>query len=154
MAGRGCILALAMLAACAATPSTPQRFAFVVEVGLSPRATAQLAATGGGLIVLASYYGVPKQAGQANPVSQVASESVLVPGAGAAHLTGAGLTREALDRLAGPPFVNVNVAAELSSPDNLLVCDYFDGPLARATAGPVLLRCALAEEKAEAQAKS
>lgn len=159
MAGRDCMLALcilapALLAACAATPPAPQRFAFVIEVDLSPRATAQLAGTGGGLIVLASYYGLPKQAGQANAPSQFASESVLLPGAGAAHMTAAGLTREALDRLAGPPFVNVNVSAELSSPDNLLVCDYFDGPLAHAIAGPVVLRCALAEEKAEAKAKS
>lgn len=156
-AERFCAL-IVLLAGCAAAPA-PQRLDFDVAVRLSPPAAARLAAQGEGLTVLASYYGAPKPGAEihADPIGQIAlaSESATLSTAGTAHLTGAGVSPEALGWLAGPAYVNVNVySARLSNPDNLLACDFFDGPLSHATAAPVALDCTLIAERVATRARS
>ena len=50
--------------------------------------------------------------------------------------------------------VNVNVySARLSNDDNLISCDFIDGPVSDLTTTPITLRCALIEEGIEAELK-
>ena len=50
--------------------------------------------------------------------------------------------------------VNLNVAsARKSSSDNLLGCDFIDGPLSKVQKQPVTLHCALIEENYDTELK-
>jgi hypothetical protein len=139
-----------------AVPATAQGdMGFDVDVTLSKKAAAKLAAEKEGIVVFASYYGDPKRSAEkhANEIGQIdltpQDEEVAIPGTGGrAHISGAKVDTKRLDWLAGPAKVNVNVAsARKSSSDNLLNCDFIDGALADVRKAPVTLHCYLIEEK-------
>ncbi|WFP78431.1 hypothetical protein [Mesorhizobium sp. WSM4906] len=143
-------------------PATAQSdMGFDVDITLSKNAAAKLAAKKEGIIVFASYYGDPKRNAKkhVNEVGQISlgrqDEQVEVPGTGGhAQISGAKIDRKRLDWLAGPVKVNVNVAsARRSSSDNLLACDFIDGPLSDVQKGPVTLHCALIEEHYDTELK-
>jgi hypothetical protein len=69
-------------------------------------------------------------------------------------ISGAKVDTKRLEWLAGPPKVNVNVAsARKSSSDNLLACDFIDGPLSAVQKQPVTLHCAWIEENYDTELK-
>lgn len=127
---------------------------FDVNITLSIKAAAKLAMSKERIVVLASFYGDPKRSDvkHANEVGQIdlspKDETVEISGAGGnAHITGATVEPERLQWLHGPSKVNVNVAsARKSNSDNLLDCDFIDGPLADIRKVPVTLHCYLIEE--------
>jgi hypothetical protein len=119
-------------------PATAQDgMGFDVDVTLSRKAAAKLAAEKEGIVVFADYYGDPKRSARkhANEIGQIdlnqQDETVEIPGAGGhARISGAKVDKKRLDWLAGPAKVNVNVAsARKANPDNLLACDLIDGAL-------------------------
>ncbi|TKB89752.1 MAG: hypothetical protein E5W81_07400 [Mesorhizobium sp.] len=150
-------IAASALLACVASATTQGDMGFDVNVTLSKKAAARLAAKKEGIVVLASYYGDPKRSAgkHANEVGQIdltpQDEEVEIAGtAGHAHISGTKVDTKRLDWLAGPPEVNVNVAsARKSSPDNLLSCDFIDGPLSDVQRKPVTLHCGLIEENVD-----
>lgn len=130
-------------------------FAVDVEVALTPRAAAKLAAAKEGVVVDAAYSGAAAKGAEkrTNEVGLIdlGREKIVLPAAaGTAHLSGTVVRPKQLNLVDGPVSVNVNVySARRSSKDNLLACDFFDGELARARKAPVALRCALIEENVE-----
>ncbi|ESW79891.1 hypothetical protein [Mesorhizobium sp. M0159] len=134
---------------------------FDINVTLSKKAAAKLAAEKERIVVFASYYGDPKRSAEkrVNEIGQIdltpQDEEVEIPGtAGHAHISGTKVDTKRLDWLAGPPEVNVNVAsARKSSPDNLLSCDFIDGPLGDAQRKTVTLHCGLIEEHVDTKLK-
>lgn len=146
----------------AAVPATAQgNMGFDVNVTLSKKAAAKLAAEKEGIVALVDYYGDPKPSAEkhANEIGQISleqqNEQVAIPGTGGhAHISGAKIDMKRLDWLSGPPNVNVNVAsARKSSSDNLLGCDFIDGPLSDVQKQPVTLHCALIEENYDTELK-
>lgn len=146
----------------AVVPATGQGdMGFDINVTLSKKAAAKLAAKKEGIVVFASYYGDPKRSAEkhANEVGQISleqqDEEVEISGTGGhAHISGAKVDTKRLDWLAGPAKVNVNVAsARKSSSDNLLGCDFIDGPLSDVQAEPVTLHCGLIEENLDTKLK-
>ncbi|MER9597080.1 hypothetical protein [Mesorhizobium sp. M0244] len=154
-------IAASVLLACAVPATAQGDMSFDVNVTLSKKAAAKLAAEKEGIVVFASYYGDPKRSAEkhANEVRQIdltpQDEQVGIPGtAGHAHISGARVDTKRLDWLAGPPEVNVNVAsARKSSADNLLNCDFIDGPLSDVQREPVTLHCGLIEENVDTKLK-
>ncbi|MER8379457.1 hypothetical protein NKJ09_25645 [Mesorhizobium sp. M0189] len=150
-------IAASALLACAVPATAQGDLGFDVNVTLSKKAAAKLATEKEGIVVLASYYGDPKRSAEkhANEVGQIdltpQDEEVEIAGtAGHAHIGGTKVDTKRLDWLAGPPEVNVNVAsARKSSPDNLLSCDFIDGPLSDVQRKPVTLHCGLIEENVD-----
>lgn len=148
-------IAVAMLLAWAVPATAQGDMGFDVDVTLSKKAAAKLAAAKEAIVIFASYYGDPKKGAEkhANEIGQIdltpQDEQVAVPGTGGqVHISGAKVDTKRLDWLAGPAKVNVNVAsARKSSPDNLLACDFIDGALADVRKAPVTLYCYLIEEK-------
>lgn len=128
---------------------------FDVNVTLSPKAAAKLAAEKEGIVVFADYFGDPKRSAKkhANEIGQIdlnqQDETVEIPGTGGhAVISGAKVDMKRLDWLAGPAKVNVNVAsARKSSLDNLLACDFIEGAVADVRQAPITLHCYLIAEK-------
>lgn len=149
------IFAASVLLACALPAIAQGDMSFDVDITLSKKAAAKLVAEKEGIVVFASYYGDPKPSAEkyANEVGQIdltpQDEEVEIPGSGGrAHISGTNVDAKRLDWLAGPAKVNVNVAsARKSSSDNLLNCDFIDGPLADFRKAPVTLHCYLIEEQ-------
>jgi len=148
-------IAATFLLTCSAPAASQGDMGFDVKVTLSRKAAAKLAAEKEGIVVFASYYGDPKPSAEkhADEIGQIdltpQDEEVEISGAGGrAHISGAIVDAKRLDWLAGPVKVNVNVAsARKSSSDNLLDCDFIDGPLADVRETPVTLHCYLIEEE-------
>lgn len=71
---------------------------------------------------------------------------------------------QGLELIEDEPFVNVNIFSGQNLPDaaedeetggeNVLSCDFFDGPLAHAKAGTIALTCGLISEDYQSQVKS
>ena len=149
------MIAATMLLACAVLATAQDEMGVDVNVTLSKKAAARLAAEKEGIVVFADYYGDPKRSAEkhANEIGQISleqqDEEVEIPGTGGhAHISGAKVDTKRLDWLTGPAKVNVNVAsARKSNPDNLLDCDFIDGALAEVRKAPVTLHCYLIEEK-------
>lgn len=154
-------IAVPLLLACAVPATAQDDMGFDVNVTLSKKAAAKLAAEKERVVVLASYYGDPKRGAEkhANEIGQISleeqDEQVAIPGTGGpAHISGAKVDIKRLDWLAGPPKVNVNVAsARKSSSDNLLGCDFIDGSLRDVQKQLVTLHCALIEENYDTELK-
>ena len=73
---------------------------------------------------------------------------------GTVKITGEKVNADRLQWTEGDVMVNVNVySARLSSDDNLINCDFIDGPLP-AVSAPVTLHCALIEEDIETMLNS
>ena len=106
------------------------------------------------LVALVSYYGNPtKQAVRhADEVGHIQlptnTSAIKLPlGETWVHISGQQVRRERLAWIRGPIMVNVNVVSgRHSSPDNLLSCDFIDGPLTDVQKTPVKLNCGLITE--------
>ncbi|MER8594580.1 hypothetical protein NKH33_23910 [Mesorhizobium sp. M1182] len=154
-------IAASVLLACVVPATAQTDMSFDVNVTLSKKAAAKLAAEKEGIVVFASYYGDPKPsaAKHANEVGLIDltphDEEVEIPGTGGhARISGAKVDAKRLDWLAGPPDVNVNVAsARKSSSVNLIGCDFIDGPLSNVQRAPVTLHCGLIEEHVDTKLK-
>jgi len=150
-------VAASVLLACAVPATAQGDMGFDVNVTLSKEAAAKLAAGKEGIVIFASYYGDPKRSAKkhTNEVGQIdltpQDEQVEIPGTGGhAHISGSRVDPKRLDWLAGAAKVNVNVAsARKSSSDNLLDCDFIDGPLSDVQREPVTLHCGLIEENVD-----
>lgn len=130
-----------------------------INVTLSDRATARLASDKESIIAFASYSAEPKKNAVATATKADAigpdgmvdltptQESVEISGkGGAARITGKNIDAKRLSWITGPLHVNVNVAsARKSSADNILDCDFIDGPLKKVQEAPITLRCGLIE---------
>lgn len=153
------LAALALLAAAspalAGHAAPKDRYGFDVDIVLSPKAAATLAARHEGLFLFASYAGAPKkwaakyvdQIGQIDLVGH--SVGMNAPGrSGLVRFKGPTIATKRLTMIQGPVLVNLNVAsARKSGPDNLLDCDFIDGKLADVRRhSPIALRCGLIEE--------
>ncbi|MBE2241905.1 MAG: hypothetical protein IAE86_04060 [Burkholderiaceae bacterium] len=141
-------------------PLTLEPFGFTLRITLSDKAAQRLRKTDEGITVDARYYGdpTPGAARHADEVGQIdlGTERVFLPGrAGTAHVSGSKLRADRLDWTEGDVKVNVNVySSRRSSSDNLLACDFIDGPVAQVVrAQPVALHCALIEENAETRVR-
>lgn len=136
-----------------------QSFGFSVDLGFTQAALDTLTRQGEEVIVSASYYADPTPEGKehANEIGQIdlGSEDVQVPAApGRVEITGSDVDTDSLQWTQGDVMVNVNVySARLSSDDNLLSCDFIDGPLSAVSNSPVTLRCALIEENFDTELK-
>lgn len=148
--------AMATTAPVAKPVASEKDLGFDVNVTLSSKAAAKLAAKKEGIVVFATYYGDPKKGADkhTNEIGQISvstsDENVGISGAGGrAHISGAKVDPKSLDWVAGPLKVNVNVAsARKSSSDNLLDCDLIDGPVANVRKNaPVEMHCYLIDEK-------
>lgn len=132
-----------------------------VNVTLSEKAAAKLAADKEGIVVFASYYGDPKKTAEkhADEIGRIdltpKDEEVEIPGKeGQARISGKTVDAKRLEWLAGPVMVNVSISsARKSSSDNILSCDFIDGPLSDAQKKPVTLHCGLIEEGMETKQK-
>ncbi|WP_159589738.1 hypothetical protein [Chelativorans xinjiangense] len=148
-------IATTMLLACSLPAMAQGDMGFDLEVTLSEKAAAKLAAEKEGIVAFASYYGDPKRGAEkhADEIGQIdltqQDEEVEISGSGGrAHISGAKVDTKRLDWLAGPAKVNVNIAsARKSSSDNLLDCDFIDGALADVRKAPITLHCYLIEEE-------
>jgi hypothetical protein len=156
---RNLVLCVA-LALGAGVASAAGDFGFDLEVSLTPMAAETLGRTDEGIVVSAWWYADPKAGADAhtNPVGLIDigfEEHELEAMAGTVRIGGAGVDTGALAHIGGPVMVNVNVySARRAGPDNVLDCDFFDGPLTNAMARPVALRCGLIEEHIKTEAKS
>jgi hypothetical protein len=151
---RGFSLACGLMAIVATTTlAAPGPFGFTVDVTLSPKAAARLAALHESITIAASYYGDPAPAAMrhADEVGQInlGRQEVEISGAGGAGVVdGSGVRRARLAWLAKPePEVNVNVySSRHSGPDNLLDCAFFQDLVSVAARHPVQLACKLIGE--------
>ena len=146
------VFGFSLLLAIDSPAAVENNFAFDVQVLLSPKAAAKLAALSEKIVIAATYSGepVPSAEKHANQIGQIdlGAEHAEVPGKSATvHITGDKLKRERLVWIKGPVLLNVNVySARHSGPDNILSCDFFDGNLREAAAKPLALHCALIVE--------
>lgn len=147
-------LVFCLLSAMARSAPASDRYGFDLDIVLSPKAAATLAARHEGLYLFASYYGDPKPGATkyADEVGHIdltrGSTSHTIPGhSGPVHFTGPELAAKRLAMIDGSVMINLNVAsARKSSPHNLLSCDFIDGKLADVRKAPVALHCGLIEE--------
>lgn len=143
------LLALGSMAT--SMPASAQEDAgFDVNIVLSEKAAATLAARGEGMVIMVSYYGWPKPSAKkhGDEVGQIGfgpDRQIEIPGkAGQYHVPAVKLDPQRLGWLEGPVQVNVNIAsARRSDPDNLLDCEIIDGPLAEARKATRTLPCRL-----------
>lgn len=158
--GARIMLAAGALALAAFPAAADETLGFDINVTLSEKAAATLAARKEGIVAFASYYGDPKRSAEkhADEVGQIdltpRDEEVEIPGSGGrAHISGANVDQKRIDWLAGPVKINLNVAsARKSGPDNLLACDFIDGALADVRKAPITLHCSLIEENPDTKA--
>ena len=143
---------VAATAPAATAPSaTAKAFTLRVDVTLSAKAAARLASPSEGIVVAASFGGEPTPAARSHAGEDghvdLGSRKVEIPGRdGEAVLHGSTATTP-LQWIQGPVQLNINVfSARHSSPDNLLSCDVFDGPLEHALGHAIPLHCSLIRE--------
>jgi hypothetical protein len=138
----------------APTPAEPA--AFAVDVTLSDAARQQFAHSDETVIVSARYYGEPAEGIPANAVNEVGQvdlghTEVELHGGGRARFDGSAILPSRRTWISGGPQVEVSVfSGRNSSPDNLLDCDPYQGPL---PGEPLAINCRLigGEESAAAQ---
>ena len=133
--------------------------AFSVQISLSQKAEAKLAALHENMIVSASYSGDPTPGAEkhADEIGRIplGIESIETPGkAGTVRVPGTKIKRNHFAWVKGSVLLNVNVySARRSGPDNILACDFFDGSLQDAVSKPVSLHCSLITESTETKHK-
>ena len=134
-----------------ASSGTAKAFTLRVDVTLSAKAAARLASPKEGIVVSASFEGEPtptarRHAGE-DGHAELGSSKVEIPGRdGEAVLHGTTASMP-LRWIRGPVQLNVNVfSARHSSPDNVLSCDIFEGPLEHAIGQAIPLHCSLITE--------
>jgi len=145
------VLALAALPARAA----PEPLGFDFSVTLSHKAAAYLSRHGESLVAVASYYGDPKPGADkyADEIGQIdlnpGDEFVEIPkpADSVVRIDGSTVSRKRLRWIEGPPKVNVNiVSGRKVFQDNLLACDFIDGPVHAVQEVAVNLHCWLISE--------
>lgn len=125
-----------------------------INVSLSKKAAAKLAADKEGIAAFASYYGDPSKKGQkhADEMGQIdlspTDEWVEISGKGGPiHISGKLVDQKLLQWVDGPIKINVNViSGRKSSSNNILTCDLIDGPLSEAQKAPLAVHCGLITE--------
>ncbi|MCG2839708.1 hypothetical protein L6Q21_01770 [Sandaracinobacter sp. RS1-74] len=128
---------------------------FDLRILLSQKAAEDLARRGEGIIVSANYYGTPmvaarRHANAAGMIDLGEETRTLSKPPGSVRLTGDPVDRKKIGWLQEPPMVNVNIfTARRSSPDNLISCDFIDGPVARVAGRTTTLTCSLIGENRE-----
>lgn len=137
----------------AAAAAAENKMAFTVDVSLSPKAAARLAALNEKITVAAYWFGEPTKAARrhANEMGQISlgTEEIRIPGnGGRAQMTGQAAQAEHFVWVQdGAVQVNVNVySARQSGPNNILACDLFEDSAALAHSRPIPLLCKLIEE--------
>jgi hypothetical protein len=146
-------LAAALLTACAIIlPARADGLGFAINLKLSEGLKAELASKGETIIVRAAFYGEPSEAGasEVDEMGQIPlgdEELSVLPVDGAVMITGTTVPPAKLALIAGAPSVNVNVfTGRKSSGDNLISCNFIDGPVAELTAAPTEIACGLITE--------
>lgn len=127
---------------------------FDVSISLSDKAKEELHLRREPLVALVSYYGDPTKQAERHvdevghiQLSTSASTIELPLGETRVHISGQQVRRERLAWIKGPIMVNLNiVSGRHSSPDNLLSCDFIDGPLTDVQETTVKLNCSLITE--------
>lgn len=125
---------------------------FDLTLSLSEKLTAELTARGETIIVAAWYYGDPNAAGAEHvdemDLIQLGEERIEVaPAAGPIRVTGGQVDAGKLGYVEGGVKVNVNTfSGRKSSEDNLISCDFIDGPVEELTAAPTEIFCGLITE--------
>lgn len=156
----GRILSAVLALVLTAGSSAAQANQFDVVINLTAAAAETLGQAGETIIVSAWYYAEPRPGAEArtNAVGLIdlGTEEQSLAGLGGSLVLGATpLDTAGYADIGGPVQVNINVfSGRQSSDDNLLSCDFFDGPVSRAAAKPVALRCALIEEALPTEVKS
>lgn len=123
-----------------------------IRVIMSPGAGRELASRSEAIIVAAFFYGDPapharRYADETGRIALHRREEALPAAGGTARFALGQIPARARARVRGPLLVNVNVySARRSSPDNLLSCDFMDGPVPGTRRMPVTLHCALIVE--------
>ena len=136
-----------------------QSMGFGFDITLSPKAAQRLAASGEGITIGASFYGVPNKRGQkhANEIGNIdlGYEQIDMPGAAdAAQVTGRTIDAKMLDYIDGHAMVNVNVySSRKASEDNILSCDLIDGQVQSIQGQTITVHCGLIEENLPLQTK-
>lgn len=145
----------ACLAAVMAAPAHAEdapSFGFDLTLTLSEKLLAELTPRGETIIIAAWYYGDPNAAGAPHvdemEFIQLGDERIEIPPAsGPVRVTGGGIDAAKLGYVEGGVKVNVNIfSGRKSSEDNLISCDFIDGPVAELTAAPTEIACGLITE--------
>ena len=132
--------------------------AMSIEVVLSAAAQRKLTAANEAVTVSSAFYGDPSPAGRphVDEVGQIAlarREQTLPAAGGAARFSLSAIPAARLRWIAGPTMVNVNVySARQRFADNVLDCDFFDGPVSAALRAPPRLHCGLISEHPQIRA--
>ncbi len=136
----------ATLALFAALPASAQEV--TLDIRLDPATLASLQANGEMVVISSWYYGEPAP-GAKTPTNEVgtidlASEQATIAALAAFSVrVGGSLGSIPLTEVL-TPMLNVNVySARLSSEDNLLDCDFLEGPVADLAKAPQVIRCKL-----------
>lgn len=158
--GRRLLASVLLFCLSAGRAAAQEATGFDVVVNLTPSAAEALSRAGESLIVSAWYYAEPRAGAEAraNPrgLIDLGTEEHRLDGMGGTVALGsAPLDTAAYADIGGPVRVNINVlAGEGASPDARIACDFFDGPVTRASLAPVALRCSLVREGLRPEAKS
>ena len=143
-------IAVAVLAAALTASAAGGPYGFEVQVSLSSKAAAELAARKEAIVVAAMYEGNPIPARQKyadeDGLLGLGSEDLILPAAGGrAIITGNKVKRDRIGWVERFD-VLVNVySARRSSKDNLLDCGIFEDSVAKAHAAPIHISCKLIE---------
>jgi len=124
---------------------------FEVTLKLSAQLIAELSAKNETIIVNSVYYGDPNESGAADVdemgVIQLGEERTEVPPADTTIPVNAIADPAKLAMIEGGAKVNVNVfTGRKSSGDNLISCDFIDGPISELIAAPTEISCGLITE--------
>ncbi|UFS67183.1 hypothetical protein [Paracoccus denitrificans] len=132
---------------------------FDIVISLSAKAEAAISSTHEGISLSATYYGDPhpgdeKHTNAMGMVDLGAEDIDLPAGTRTVHVTGHTVGADRLRLISGGAKVNVSVfSARKSHEDNILDCDFIDGPVSELTHEPVHLHCFLISENGETELK-
>lgn len=145
-------VAVASTAVSLAQAPVADPYGFDIEVALSPKAAAELAARHEQVTAYASYFGQPapgaeKHVDEVGQIDLANQTKTVAANSGAFHFDGPAIDPRRLALIDGTVMVNLNVAsARKSSEDNLLACDFIQGALADVRKAAITLHCGLISE--------
>ena len=148
------VFALILAWAPAPASAADNALGFSIQVSLSPKAAARLAASRESIEAAALWYGEPGKGARKHAAEDgqiyIGDEKVRLPGSGGgAEFSGRTVKTAQIAWLKNREArINLNVySARLGGPDNILDCDLFEGAVAKARAGTVRISCKLIGEK-------
>ena len=151
---RNRVLAAALFCAALAAAShaeAPVAHRFDLTLALSDKLVAELTAKNETIIIAAYFYGEPNEKGatEIDEMGQIRlgeERTEIPPAPGPVPINGL-LDPGKLTLIEGGASVNVNIfSGRKSSEDNLISCDFIDGPVAELTAQPTEMFCGLITE--------